>query len=402
MRSILVLAAFVAVLAPGTSGAQVRYRVDDPGRWRPWEFTAVASVRRDRAATPAEVRAFEARLVELNQILKRAPAVAQPVGFAAGTSGSMTGYAGTVSGWPPGRALPLAGGLTFGAFSLFENDRNGRTIVEEGIATEQLYFEINQIEAYVYGAQKPLEWGPIDTGAFIEPPAGAAVAGFPRVGITFVIKKNPKPLWVPFPLGEALQPIVAPRREAFEQERAVYDKQVAEFAAWQTPAARAARRAEWQKAAATMPNGAEFVKNMEKADPEIETGMKARLAPNGPAARSLATAEREWREAEAALSALSAGLRAAAACYDSQASTLAARIRALDGAPSSCRAIVTPNWDYFDAKLPRSAPQVLMLGLFTRCVSTESLKATHPSGCVVNRKLVETLDWDAVRAWLDR
>jgi hypothetical protein len=348
------------------------------------------------------VQAFEARLVELGQILRRAPVVAQPVGFVVGTHGYHAGYAAPAPGQPAGRALPLAGGLGFGAFSLFESVRSGKTVVEEGIATELLYFEVNQIQASSYGAQKPSEWGPLDTEAFIEPSAGVAVAGYPRAGDTFIIKKNAKPLWVPFSLGEAEQPVLALRHEELDHRRDAYDKQVAEFAVWQTPAARAARRADWRKSAAMMPNAAEFLKNMEDSDRGIEAANRERLAPGGAEAKSVASAEREFREAEAALAALSSGQRAAAACYDTSASALAARFRTVADAPRSCRALVRPNWDYFDAKLPRSVPQVVMLGLFTRCLSAESMKATNPSGCVINRKLVETLDWDAIRAWLDR
>lgn len=397
-----VVVTLAALLAPITPAAQVRYRVSDPGRWRPWKFEAIASARRDRAATAAEVQAFEARLVELGQILHRAPVVAQPVGFAVGTHGYLAGYSATAPGQPAGRTVPLAGGFGFGAFSLFESVRNGKTGVEEGIATELLYFEVNQIQASSYGAQKPPEWGPLDTEAFIEPSAGVSVAGHPRAGDTFIIKKNAKPLWVPFALGDAVQPVVALRRDEFEQRRGVYEKAVADFAAWQTPSARAARRADWQKSAAMMPNAAEFLKNMEDADRGIETANRTRLAPGGADAKSVASAEREFRDADAALAALSSGQRASAACYDTSASSLATRFRTVADAPRSCRALVKPNWDYFDAKLPRSAPQVVMLGLFTRCLSAESLKETNPSGCTINRKLVETLDWDAVRAWLDR
>jgi hypothetical protein len=399
LPAVVVLA---TLLAPLTPGAQVRYRVSDPGRWRPWQFTAIASARRDRAATAAEVQAFEARLVELGQILRRAPVVAQPVGFVVGAYGYLAGYSGSAPGQPAGRAVPLAGGFGFGAFSLFEYDRDGKTVREEGIATELLYFEVNQIQAAAFAASKPTEWGPLDTEAFIEPSTGVGFAGHPRVGDVFVIRKNPKPLWLPFSLGDALQPVVTLRRDEFGNRRDAYEKQVAGFAVWQTPAARAARRADWQKTAAMLPNGAEFLKNMESSDRGIETASRERLAPGGPEAKSVAAAEREFREAEASLAALSAEARASAACYDTAASALAARFRAAADAPRSCRALVTPNWAYFDAKLPRSAPQVVMLGLFTRCLSAESLKETNPSGCVINRKLVETLDWDAVLAWLDR
>lgn len=391
-----------ALLVPLSVAGQVTYRLNDPGRWRPWQFTAIASARRDRAATAAEVQAFEARLVELSQIIKRAPVVAQPVGFVVGTHGYLAGYAATAPGQPTGRAVPLAGGLGFGAFSLFETVRNGKTIVEEGIATELLYFEVNQIQGASYGAQKPAEWGALDSEAFIEPSPASAFGGHPRIGDVFPIKKNPKPLWMPFSLGESLEPVVTLRREEFEHRRDTYNKEVAEFGTWQTPAARAARRAGWEKSAGMMPNGADFLKNMEKADVEIEGATRARLAPGGTQAKSVAAAEREFREAETSLAALSQEARTAAACYDATATTLSLRFRVAVDAPPSCRALVRPNWAYFDPKLPRSAPQVVMLGLFTRCLSADSMKETNPSGCVVNRKLVETLDWDAVLAWLDR
>jgi hypothetical protein len=64
---------------------------------------------------------------------------------------------------------------------------------------------------------------------------------------------------------------------------------------------------------------------------------------------------------------------------------------------------VRPNPDYFDATLARTAPQVVMVSMLTRCLQPESLKVTTPrGGCVINRALVESMDWDAVRAWLDR
>ena len=60
-----------------TAFGQTRYLVDEPGVWKPWKpFSAIASARTERGATPAEVKAFEATLLELNAILRRAPGVA--------------------------------------------------------------------------------------------------------------------------------------------------------------------------------------------------------------------------------------------------------------------------------------------------------------------------------------
>ena len=93
----------IGVLASVVASAQVRYRPTESGPWRPWSFTAIASARQARGATTAEVQAYQARLQELAAIVKRAPAVAQPVGFAADVWGRLDGYG------PPGPGQPTGG-----------------------------------------------------------------------------------------------------------------------------------------------------------------------------------------------------------------------------------------------------------------------------------------------------
>ena len=63
---------------------------------------------------------------------------------------------------------------------------------------------------------------------------------------------------------------------------------------------------------------------------------------------------------------------------------------------------VFPTVAYFDRTLPRSAPQVLTVTGFARCLTAESLADTTRGGCVINRELLASLDWNAVREWLDR
>ena len=403
MRLRLTLIAIVAITSV-TLVAQVRYRPTETGPWRPWSFKAIDSARQSRGATAAEVQAFQARLQELAAIVKRAPAVATPIGFAGELWGSLNSH--DADAGKPGRAVPLAGALSFGAFPLIEFTRNGKLANEDlkGGETELLQFQVNELGAHMYGTTRPEGWGSVQLDAFVEPASGAAVAGLPRIGDVFVVRKNPKPLWVPFPLADALKPIETARREAFEQARDNYAREVAEFTDWKSPAKRAARRADWQQAAKTMPNGgAEFLANMEKTDPQIEAATAARLAPGGPEEKRVRETERELQEIDGIVKTLSADARSGPSCYDRSATRLADRFRALAGAPASCRALVRPNWEYFDAKLPRSSPQVLMISAFTRCLQPESLGKTTPrGGCVINRALVDSMDWDAVRAWLDR
>ena len=403
MKSSVALVALSVSLAV-TVSAQVRERPTEKGPWRPWSFTAIASARQQRGATAAEVQAYEKRLQELAAIIKAAPAVSTPIGFAAQAWGSLSSYQSPAPGQPAGRAVPLAGNVGFGAFPLIEFMRNGRTVNEDlkGGETETLEFVVNEISGHMYGTSRPQGWGSADLEAFVEPATGAPVAGLVRIGDVFVVKNNPKPLWVPFPIGDALQPILENRRGEFENRRDNYAKQVADFAEWQTPAKRAARRAAWQKTAAAMPKAAEFVATMEKTDAQIEAAKKTQLAVGGPEEKGVREAERDVKEVESILSPLSPEQRKAAACYNQSASRLTEQFRLKDGAPAACRPLVKPNWDYFDSKLPRSAPQVLMIDSFTRCLTPASKAQTKPGGCVVNRALVDSMDWNAVKAWLDR
>ena len=100
----LLLAA--SVCAAVTVSAQVRYRPAETGPWRPWSFAAVPAMRQQRGATAAEVQAFQARLQELGAIVKRAPAVSTPIGFAGELWGHLDGYGPIAPGQPPGRAVP--------------------------------------------------------------------------------------------------------------------------------------------------------------------------------------------------------------------------------------------------------------------------------------------------------
>src|SRR5262245_14606253 len=126
MRNILHVGFGVVILLAGSviSGAtlaspQTRPLPDAPGTWKPWKpFSATSEARKEQAATPVLVKAFEAELVALNAILRRAPAVASPVGFSVETWGHLAGYRpnGFAPGQPAAAGLPLSGGLTFGAF----------------------------------------------------------------------------------------------------------------------------------------------------------------------------------------------------------------------------------------------------------------------------------------------
>ena len=183
VRSGMRRTAVAALLCAATVTAfgQTRYLVDEPGVWKPWKpFQAITSARTERGATPAEVKAFEATLLELNAILRRAPGVATPRGYSVETWGNLNGYSGLAPGQPAGRSLPLAGGLTFGAFPIFEYTRAGKTVREDSGETALFTFEVNELGPGVIGGQRPTEWEAVETDAFMQPQPNGEVAGIPR------------------------------------------------------------------------------------------------------------------------------------------------------------------------------------------------------------------------------
>jgi len=72
-----------------------------------------------------------------------------------------------------------------------------------------------------------------------------------------------------------------------------------------------------------------------------------------------------------------------------------------------CRQIVRTNWDYFDLSLPRTAPQILFVRDFGRCVkvagdalvSAPISRWDHPpQGCVQHAQMWREVDWTQIAA----
>ena len=92
--------------------------------------------------------------------------------------------------------------------------------------------------------------------------------------------------------------------------------------------------------------------------------------------------------------------RTAPACYAKAGTSLRSRFRS--GVAPGCGPIVRPNWQYFNKALPRSAPQIIIVDEIVDCFDKAPASAgkNHPAGCPANRKLLETMDRQAVLDWL--
>jgi hypothetical protein len=392
----LAVLALLAASGAGALAGQIRYLPDAPGRWKPWRFEAYADNRRVSAAKATEVKALEAQLLALNAILRQAPGFAAPMGFSVETVGSLD-VESHGPGQPVAAALPLPGTLNFGAYAVHEWDADGKTKRDDTGETAQVLFFVNQLALPIlFEGNGVSEFDHLETDVTLLARPEAAVYGMPRHGSALVIKKNPAPLSVPVSLGESLQllskavsaPLVT-SREAVARVQKQYDDAT-------DPAKRAQRIAEFKRLAPMVKDPA-YVDKMIKADRQIEAGLAKMIGPASETTKAMVAVERELAAVTAALDALSAADRAAPACY--VAGNIAGPARFTRDLAAACAPVVRPNWKLFNPALPRSAPQLLVIGHFDRCLESRQ-PAAHQGGCTANRRLLEGLDQRAVLAWL--
>jgi hypothetical protein len=405
-RRLGALAFVFAVVGTVPVWSQTRSLPDAAGTWKPWKpFAAVASARQDQAATPALVKAFEAELLALNAILRRASGVASPVGFSVETWGNLAGYrvAEQAPGQPAGAAMPLAGSLTFGAFPIFEYARNGKTIREDTGETALQQFHVNQIGQGLIDRGNVPEWGPVDRDAFLQPLPAGEMAGLPRYGDGLIIARDPAALWSPLSRRGALDLVVKARELEVESLQQSVDTATARLAVVRDPAWRATRMKDAQQDSATMANPEAFLRQIEETILIEEASLVKEVSPTAGSGKALLDARRALADVTDWIAALSAAEQAAPACYAAKGSTLRAKFPPVTTA--GCHPIVRPNYAYFNKALPRSAPQVVIITPITRCFDTADkyngdANSASPAGCRANRSLVETLDKAAIRAWL--
>ncbi len=395
-RALVAVVLLVASSAAALVAAQIRYLPDAPGTWKPWRFEAFANNRRLSAATAAEVKALEAQLLALNAILRKAPGFDAPQGFSVETVGSLDPES-RGPGQPAAATLPLPSMLNFGAYAVHTFGQGAAARQQDTGETAQILFFVNQLalELLFEGGGVP-EFGDLETDVTLLATSQPDAFGMPRHGNALVLKKNPAPLSSAVSLEESLQlfsKAVAARLTTARAADAHVQKQYDDA---RDPVKRAQRLAEFKKLA-PMVKDPTYLEKMVKADQEIEAGLAKMAGPTSPTRKNVVAVEGELAAAKAALAALPAADRAAASCYAARNPIGPARF-SREPAPG-CLPIVRPNWRLFNSALPRSAPQVLAIGHFERCLDQEQ-SADNQGGCTANRKLLEGLDKQAVLAWL--
>ena len=221
------LVATLSVLVVASSlviARQTSYLKDAPGTWKPWKMTMSSAARAATGATAADLKAFEAQLVAFREILRQASSAATPVGYSVEVWGHLRGDAQRAPTRPAAASRPIAGGVSFGAFSIYEIDRGGKRVRIDPGETALIQFAVNDMSPQAIGHAGPPEWHVIDHHVIVQPPSTGERAGFPRYDDIIVITKRRDPLWTPVPLLEAWELQLRASKHAYAEAQEVADR----------------------------------------------------------------------------------------------------------------------------------------------------------------------------------
>jgi hypothetical protein len=398
MRRELIAISLLAVCASAALIAQTRYLPDSPGTWKPWQFTAYGDTRRLLGARPADVKELEAQLLRLNAIIKQTNGITNPIGFSVETAGSLDQEPARSSpGRPALTVIPLPASLNFGAYGVGETGSGATAKRFDTGETAQLLFFVNQIGQPLYSSSDHSvpEFEKLDADVARLPPPQPDVLGFPRYGDTLVLKKSAEPIWAAVAFAETLDLFARSVDLRLVEERDAVARLEAAYNDMKDPKKRAERMAQYGKIAPLQKDPA-YMDKMAKME-DTKAKQADTLLPQIADARAVVTKrEQELAATKAIAAGLSAADKAAPACYAGGDKVSLSRFRRTPAA--GCDPLVRPNWKLFNPSLPRSAPQLLTIGHFDRCLS--QVKPLHPGGCAANRRLLESIDKAALLAWL--
>jgi len=395
LRHIVFLAVAVMMLSTLVR-TQTDYVPTAPGVWKPWLFSAYADHRRLLAAQPADVKALDLSMQGLREILKKTPGFAAPTGFSVETTGTMD-LETHRPGQPDAKTLPIPATLTFGAFGVYEFTRNGVAVRGDTGETTLLMFFVNQLALPLFYQSDPIpEFEKVETDVERLAEPQADLVGLPRYGHTIVLKKNPAPIWTAVSREEALSLATRGIEARLTESRSVAARLQKGRDDFVDPGQQAKRIADYKTVAALSKDPAKTLESLMKGEERIQAEALTMAKPIADASARVAVVERELAAAKTAAAALSATERAAPGCYAARETISLARFQGQAG--GGCVALVRPNWKMFNPALPRSAPQIVVIGHYEACMLPQNLP--HPGGCVANRKLLAAMDKQAILDWL--
>lgn len=318
--------------------------------------------------------------------------------------------------------------LTFGAgyypFRHEDIETNGTWRLSVAGETEGAYFEFNRLPEDRQATAVTTESRPGDRPPekfYLRPRVTATWQGLPVYEDTYLlVARAGRDPWAPVPLARVLKAALGAMekdRKTAEDRLDGYKKTLAEVMApeWeaqkreyfekQNGELRTSRPSNYAARQRSLENEIQVTRQRAQADANPQRDAKgtwywSAIDAHADAVTRLAALSPDEANGPACLLDLSPAER------DNGRYSLRGTIVAEASAPG-CRQIVRTNWDYFDAALPRTAPQILYVVDFGRCVRVNGDELTSrpidrwdspPQGCVQHAKMWRELDWTALAA----
>lgn len=439
MRRILLSLAITAVLtisllfaqAPGSIDAEGnKYWANGTGRYPlkrkgVWKVSALTNPGGNFSgvpgATAAEMQAMTGTLDRLSAVFKATPEASVLQGYWMHESRTLN-YAARVTQPPsvPVARIPFSFGTRFFPFVLEDVLKNGQYVPQFGGETQSVEFIFNRLPGDL-GRETILEEKfPNEhvQNIYQQPRVTGTYLGFPVLeGQDLMIARPGRSPWAPVSYARALKLAMA----KFEQDKKNAEEQLVrlkqKLAETMSPAYEQQARDHLEKY-----SGQFRTTDPRKWQGRVE-GMQQTLKYDREKAARDANPQRDkdgqwyWNpidaHAQAArqLAALTPADESAPACYQpvtgEQATwrtSMRGNIAKLGGNPA-CEALVTDNFSYFDMKLPRTEPQIMLVRSLGRCVSVkdgqliwnERPRPNEPShGCKRHPSYWEQMDWTMV------
>jgi hypothetical protein len=293
--------------------------------------------------------------------------------------------------------------------------------------TESAYFYFNRLPASLDAPPILTEPRPADRPPepfYLRPRVTATWAGLPVYeGKALVVSRPGRDPWAVVPVARALRAATAALekdRKTAEARLEGYKKKLDEVMApeWERQKRDAFDKANEELRTSRPANYAARLRSLENEITVLRQQAQADATPKkDPKGAWYWNPVDAHEEALRRLAALPADEAEAPACFVELTAaqkdgrySIGGSVVPASSAPG-CREIVRTNWDYFDQSLPRSAPQILLLRDFGRCVKVDGDRLVSapitrwnapPQGCVQHAQMWREADWTKIASLVGR
>ncbi|MEI6668297.1 MAG: hypothetical protein WCP29_09095 [Acidobacteriota bacterium] len=375
---------------------------ETPGKIRPWRFPAssvFADVNPKFRPSLADVKAFEANVLRVVDVIKSEPTLNPPMGFELDLHGWL---------YSPEDDGPLTGYVSFGAFGYFEERVRVRATGEiksrpvTGDETTGVDIQINRLDVNNLGAKT---WDDGQGRMFFEPFTLGEIAGHPvygvgrlSVGNLFILRPGDE-LFVPVRMDRFVKQWVVDRKKWADVAESVLagKRKAAEVVL--SPEKRESRRREIDAERARGGTGVEQnVRRLEVIAKRVEDDAR-KVLDSGDQDPKYRKPLQAYRDAQALAASLTPASAAGVPCFvnaDHSSDPAGGNLALVPAGTAGCRRVVSYNPALVKPGVPRTAIQWLSVASVTNC--SEELRRGTTSrddvgGCVAAVRMLRALDW---------